>query len=149
MEIKKVEKYVNPTNVPKTRDIQISPNDPRNTEDYKKISPDNFLVVPDNNLETIDGTPDDYLNTINLAGYDITDFTDYVDIQPPIIIGKVEAEDYVNSSVPQNLYLDVTSFTIDDNAGAADGSVRWKASLYFDDVIGAQSYEYDMVGVES
>jgi len=45
-------------------------------------------------------------------------------------------------AVPENLYIDPTSYQLEDYEASSDGMVRWVASLVFDDVNNAASYEY-------
>ena len=145
MQPKKVEKFVNPTNMPKPKVLRISRSDPRNNQAYIDSSEYTIVVVDDENI--IDDEP-----SIEVAleqSYDVENFVQENGIASPEVFEYQKVEDAPILDIPKNLYLDQTSFNIDDSTAAADGSVKWKASIYFDDVTGATAYEYDMIGVES
>lgn len=139
----KAHKYTNPTTVPTKKKKKIFRDDPRNTDLYKQQSDETYDVV-DEDSELLDipelDVSDDFWDENNDPGSYYIDEPD-LSIPTPIETMEDQYSDY-SLSTPQNLYVDPTSYQIENGSANSDGSVRWVAYLYFDDVVGADSYEY-------
>jgi hypothetical protein len=139
---KKTQKYTNPSSIPKKKKTKITKDDPRNTDLNKEQSNEIYDIVDDDYTSSLD--------EIDIS----TDFWDenndpdsYYDIDDdPVIATPIEtmSDNSLDAtlSAPTNLYIDPNSYQLENNSANSDGSVRWVAYLYFDDVEGAESYEY-------
>lgn len=136
------QKYINPLTVPTKKKIQIYEDDPRNNEStinessvvYEIIEDDTDLYLLDD-----DDVYEDYFG----EGYDPSVIMD--DEPDPVIptpSNLMVSENLITLGVPTNLYIDPSSYQIEDYSTSSDGMVRWVASLVFDDVDNAASYEY-------
>lgn len=135
-------KYINPTRVPSKKKIKIHKDDPRNRVLHKKRSDHIFEVIDEfgENLKYEDqDISEDYFG----EGYDPVTFLD--DYSDPIVPIQEDLQIEISLphlSAPENLTIQAGSYQLEDYASSSDGVVRWVASLVFDDVEGADSYEY-------
>jgi hypothetical protein len=142
--IENSEKFVNPASIPSKRVIEIYRDDPRNNPDYiancgfainivDRDNPVSGLDIKVSQVFTGEGSnPEQHIVENNQTDSFNTDRLISVDQTPTSI------------SSPKNLYLNPTSWQLEDYSSAGDGSIRWVASLYFDDVVGASEYEYTL-----
>ena len=139
---KGAQKYINPLTVPTKKKVQIYEDDPRNNESTINQSSVVFEIIPDDidaDSFEVEDIYEDYFG----EGYD-PDVIMEEDPDPviPIPSDLMTAENIETLGVPENLYIDPTSYQIEDYGTSSDGMVRWVASLVFDDVSNAASYEY-------
>lgn len=136
------QKFINPVTVPSKNVLTIYRDDPRNNDMYKATcgmtvvvldedTPKYNAAVKDLDLSSESIDPQAYLN-VNPA--------DVYNLQDDVMVIKNGISTII--AAPSNLYVDPTSYQLEDATVAGDGTVRWVASLYFDDVAGAVSYEY-------
>jgi hypothetical protein len=139
---KKINRYVNPISVPAKNKIKINQDDPRNNSSYKNKIGQTYEIIEETEL--------DYLNEVDDYDYlwnEDNDPSAYLDDNQDLEIPTPEETmqefplDF-SISAPTNLYIDPNSFMLEDKDSNSDGVVRWTAYLYFDDVAGAESYEY-------
>ena len=138
---KAAHKYVNPVSVPKKKKKKIKKSDPRNNKHFLENSDEDYDIDDSPELteeiesddigssfdETYD--PDTHLNT----GFETA-------IPTPAETSEDLTVTQLNS--PENLSIDANSYQLADTNASSDGIIRFIASLYFDDVDGAQDYEY-------
>jgi len=142
--IENSEKFVNPASIPSKRVINIYRDDPRNNPDY--ISNCGFainIIDGDNPVADLDvkvssvftgegSNPEQHILENNK--------TDSLNTDRLISVDQTSTP----LASPQNIYLSPTSWQLEDYSSAGNGSIRWVASLYFDDVVGASEYEYTL-----
>jgi hypothetical protein len=142
--IENSERFVNPASIPSKKVINIYRDDPRNNPDY--IANCGFAI---NVLDQ-----DNPVNNLNIA---VPKILTGEGSNPEQHVVQNENVDSFNTgrlialeqnvspiASPKNLYIGPTSWQLEDYLSAADGSIRWVASLYFDDVVGASEYEYTL-----
>lgn len=139
---KGAQKYINPLTVPTKKKVQIYEDDPRNNESTISQSSVVFEVIEndiDSNSFEVEDVYGDYFG----EDYD-PDVVMEEDQDPviPIPSDLMVAGNIETLAVPENLYIDPTSYQLEDYETSSDGMVRWVASLVFDDVNNAASYEY-------
>jgi len=139
---KGAQKYINPITVPGKNKIQINADDPRNNESTLADT----SVVYEVTEEFVDL---DYLDQEDIYEEYFDEGTDpdvIMDENPyeevPLPEDVMSSEAFGTLGIPQNLYIDPLSYQLEDSTSSSDGSVRWVASLVFDDVDGASDYEY-------
>jgi len=139
---KKVQKRINPATVPTKNKIKITVDDPRNNTLYQELSETTYEIVRDDaDSDVIFDISDDLWDEDNDPTiYSINDDED-LSVPTPIETMTDDSVGY-ELSAPTNLYVDPNSFKLEDNSANSDGVVRWTAYLYFDDVDGADNYEY-------
>ena len=138
------EKFVNPASIPSKRTIDIYRDDPRNNPDYiancgftiNVIDRDNPVGDLDIKISPVstgeDSNPEQHVLENNQ--------TDSFNVDRLIAVEQTVTP----LASPQNLYLNPTSWQLEDYSSTGDGSIKWVASLYFDDVTGASEYEYTL-----
>lgn len=136
----KAEKFVNPATVPSQKVLTIYSDDPRNNDMYKRTCGMTVVVIEKPNTQMDQSIINDSLLE-----------SEETDISTPF-------EEYSLSFFPQNLLQAVTlgapqNLSIDPDNGfftelsTTDGTVSFVATLNFDDVPGATSYEYSLVAL--
>jgi len=140
---------IDPSRVPSAPVIKIRSDDPRNNWSYLQdlSRPYEIIYVED------ESSSDEYYEGLD---------ADYLSDNDPLVIatsGILPAPVYNDNvmnevaptslNAPQNLTILANSYRLSDYSSAGDGSVYWTASLYFDDVDGAEDYEYSITAVES
>jgi hypothetical protein len=142
--IENSEKFVNPASIPSKKVIDIYRDDPRNNPDYiancgfainviDRENPVSNLDIKVSPVFTGEGfNPEQHILETNQ--------TDSFNTNRLVAVEQTVTP----LASPENVYLDPTSFQLEDYASSGDGSIRWVASLYFDDVVGASEYEYTL-----
>jgi len=139
---KKVNKYINPTSVPANNKIKINQDDPRNNQYYKNKTNEIYEIVDETELDYLEEIDDyDYLWNEDNDPSAYSDDNEDLEVPTPEEIMQDSPLNF-SISAPTNLYIDPNSFMLEDKDSNSDGAVRWTAYLYFDDVAGAESYEY-------
>lgn len=141
---KKVQRRVNPATVPTKNKIKITEDDPRNNVLYQELSETTYEIVRDDTdvMEDFDIYEDLWDEDNDPTTYSIEDDEDLFVPTPETMIDNSVG---YGLNAPTNLYIDPASFTLEDNNTNSDGTVRWTAYLYFDDVNGADDYEYTII----
>lgn len=137
-------KYTNPTSVPRKVEI-IRSTDPRNNILFLAQNPD-VIVLDDDTSSEVDA-PTEYqdLEDFSSEGHDPQQlFLSTLAQDVPQTLSQANIL-FPVISAPSNLYLDPKSFRL-ENAGSvsSDGRVTMVATLTFDEVPGAVSYEYQI-----
>lgn len=139
---KKVNRYTNPLSVPAKNKININTDDPRNNKSYKDKIGEVFQVIDETDLDLLEYA-EDYDGLWDEDNDPSAYFNENQDMEIPTPTQTMQDNSLDFSvSAPTNLYIDPNSFKLEDENSSSDGIVRWTAYLYFDDVPGAESYEY-------
>jgi len=139
---KKVNKYTNPVSVPVKNKIKINKDDPRNNSFYKNKIGEIYEIIDETDLDFLEEVDtSDYLWDENVDPSSYLEDNEDLEIPTPSDTMQDFSLDF-SLSAPTNLYIDTTSFMLEDKDSNSDGVVRWTAYLYFDDVAGAETYEY-------
>jgi len=138
------EKFVNPASIPSKKVITIYRDDPRNNADY--IANSSFAINvldQDNPINNLDVKTSRVLTgeASNPEQY-VVENTNPNSVNVDRLISESKTDTPLGS--PENLYIGPTSWQLEDYSSAGDGSIKWVASLYFDDVVGASEYEYTL-----
>jgi hypothetical protein len=139
----KAHKYTSPASIPHFgQTIKISSDDPRNSRLRMEQSPNTYKVTSETELDNVQeqDVAEDFWN----EDQDPDQWYE-LDSDPVIVTPEETMEepstDYALSA-PTNLYVDPSSYTLENNSANSDGVVRWTAYLHFDDVEGAEDYEF-------
>jgi hypothetical protein len=148
---KKTHKYVNPLSVPKKKKVKIHSDDPRNNEAFLNSTSIDFEVLD----QELPGEPDEdesqsFFDSLS------EDMDPQIDNEedPSATLGAYPDDmdgisEFSVLDAPYNLYIDATrGYRLQNYSANGDGSVRWIATLYFDDVDGATTYDYTINAVE-
>jgi hypothetical protein len=138
---RKVQKRVNPASVPTKNKIKITEDDPRNNALYQELSETTYEIVKDDTdfMEDFDISEDLWDEDNDPTIYSVEDDENLFTPTPENMIDNSTG---YGLTAPTNLYIDPKSFSLEDGNANSDGVVRWTAYLYFDDVYGADDYEY-------
>jgi len=146
------QRYINPTRVPAKKKIKIYRDDPRNIKSKIESSDTVYEVVQED--AEISAVPElDFENAVFSESVD-PEFYEELNIHNNETDDVVVNENIMNIysspflDAPTNLNIDITSFRLEDYGNSGDGTVRWIASLSFDDVAGAENYEYTINAAE-
>lgn len=138
---KAVHKYVNPVSVPKKKKKKIKKSDPRNNKHFLENSDEDYDI--DDSPESVEDNDPDHLEQSFDETYDpSTHLNSGYDAAIPTPAATSEDLPVTHLTPPQNLSIDANSYQLADTNASSDGIVRFIASLYFDDVEGAQDYDY-------
>lgn len=131
-----------PSTVHKKKKRKIKSNDPRNSQHAQQLLDEDFIVVEEDT--TIIAKESVTLGDIFSEDFDPTAMVSDDDFVPIIAIpdNVMTISSQALLEAPVNLSVDPNAFQIEDSSAGSDGSVRFIASLYFDDVEGADSYDY-------
>ena len=139
---KRVNKYTNPVSVPAKNKKKINQDDPRNNRSYKNKIDEIYEIIDETDLDLLDEIDTyDYLWDEDIDPSSYLEDNEDMEIPTPSDTMQDSSLDF-SLSAPKNLYIDPSSFMLEDKDSNSDGVVRWTAYLYFDDVAGAESYEY-------
>jgi hypothetical protein len=142
--IENSERFVNPASIPSKKVISIYRDDPRNNPDYIANSTFTINIIdgdnPINNLDT--GVNRVLTGEASNPEQHILENRKVDSFNVSTQVSELATEASLGS--PANLYINPQSWQLEDYSSAGDGSIRWVASLYFDDVIGASEYEYTL-----
>jgi hypothetical protein len=139
---------VDPTRVPSLPLLKIRSNDPRNNWSYLQDLDRPYEIIyveeEDSSDEYYEGLDSEYLShsdPLSIANSGLGPARVYNDV----VMDEVSP---ISLRSPENLTILTNSYRLNDYSSAGDGSVYWTASLYFDDVDGAEDYEYSITAVE-
>lgn len=148
---RKTHKYVNPLSVPKKKKVKIHSDDPRNNEAFLDSTSIDFEILD----QELPGEPDEdegqsFFDSLS------EDMDPQIDNEedPSATLGAYpdDMDNILEFSVleaPYNLYINPSvGYRLQNYSANGDGSVRWIATLYFDDVDGATVYDYTINAVE-
>ncbi|NDB81758.1 MAG: hypothetical protein EB127_03270 [Alphaproteobacteria bacterium] len=126
------EKYINPNRVDTKRALTIFSNDPRNNLDFLKKNP--FTTIIDYVPEDIEQQNIDNLKNESITNPSPLDFSTSIfdDLNPDTSYSEGPV-----LSVPQNIIISNYELRYSN-----DGTIYYVATVYFDDALGADSYEY-------
>jgi hypothetical protein len=126
------EKYINPNRVDVKRALTIFSNDPRNNPDFLKKNP--FTTVIDYVPEDIEQQDLENLEDESITNPSPLDFSTSVfsDLNPDTSYSEGPA-----LSAPQNITVGNYELRYSN-----DGTIYYVATVYFDDVSGADNYDY-------
>jgi len=138
----KVEQYVNPDKVSRVKSIIIQEDDPRNNQSFLESNP-NVVVVP-----TYNSNPDTF-SYENISDENFDPIVLNAEFHEIAIENHEELipSPYFSLQEPQDLNIDSSTFKVQTDA--ADGTVYYTATLSFDDVDHAASYEVRINAITS
>lgn len=144
-----VQRYINPDRIPTTKKIQIFESDPRNNYSFLQLMGESIEVIPDP-ISDLEATGNEVMDFFSEATSNNFNLGLDNDLTIPTNSDSSHEDIFTSTlSIPTNLYLDTNSYRLEDGSSAGDGTVKFVASLYFDDVLGAESYDYTLNASES
>ena len=133
--------FVNPVKVPKQTVLRIYRDDPRNNAAYIKNCGMTVEIIDENGqvIQSSSGGVDAFNESMDVGNTYLNDSGVTNNIDPGLV--NTNSNPLPQLTVPTNLYIDSNSYKLEDYYSSSDGSVKWVASLYFDDVPGAIDYD--------
>jgi hypothetical protein len=150
----------NPSTVVPSSKVALSPtlriysDDPRNNLKFLSTLtiPYEIIDIEEENFENKEDTYDGYeVQTLSNESTDPSTILNANATPPATVDYNFMAENSMDfgPQPPTNLFISANSFRIQDGSTGSDGSIRWIASLTFDDSFGATGYDYAISAVES
>lgn len=137
------QKFINPTSMPDKKVLRMYRDDPRNNQMWIESCGMKVEII---NEDAPISNPADptYIKTLTSESSDPGSY--YSENEAGIF--NMQTQVMQNNEIashieaPTNVAVDTAGYRLEDASSSGDGSVRWIASITFDNVDGANSYEY-------